>query len=73
MHSQRFLKQILYFSALMEPKQSFSSIYKLKLFVLYVLILPISVAVWSKAWVCGRSIAGFGGSNLVGGVDDSLL
>jgi len=30
---------------------------------------PIPVATWSKAWVCGRSLAGIVDSNPAGGVD----
>ena len=33
------------------------------------LSLLIPVAAWSKAWVCGRSLAGIPGSNPVGGMD----
>ena len=33
----------------------------------------IPVAAWSKAWVCGRSLAGNAGSNLAGGMDVCLL
>ena len=32
-----------------------------------------TVAVWSKAWVCGCSLAGNAGSNPVGGMDVCLL
>jgi hypothetical protein len=31
------------------------------------------VAVWSKAWVCGRSVAGTDGSNTGAGIDMSVL
>jgi hypothetical protein len=31
--------------------------------------VPIQVAVRSKAWVCGRSLAGIVGSNPTGGMD----
>jgi hypothetical protein len=31
--------------------------------------VPIPVAARSKAWVCGRSLAGIAGSNLAGGMD----
>jgi hypothetical protein len=31
------------------------------------------VASWSKAWVCGRSLAGIAGSNLTGDMDVCLL
>ena len=34
---------------------------------------PIPVAARSKAWVCGRSLAGIVGSIPAGGMDDSLL
>jgi hypothetical protein len=34
---------------------------------------PISVAVRSKAWVCGRSLAGIVGANPAGGMDVCLL
>lgn len=37
------------------------------------LLMPIPVAVWSKAWVCGRSHAGNEGLNPTGGMDDRLL
>jgi hypothetical protein len=33
------------------------------------LIRPIPMAARSKAWVCGRSLAGIMGSNLAGGLD----
>ena len=36
-------------------------------------ILPVPVAGRSKAWVCGRSLAGIVGSNPDGGVDVCLL
>jgi len=35
--------------------------------------LPIPVAERSKAWVCGRSLAGIVGSNTAGGMDVCLL
>jgi len=31
--------------------------------------LPIPLAARSEAWVCGRSLAGIGGSNPAGGMD----
>jgi hypothetical protein len=34
---------------------------------------PIPVAARSKAWVCGRSLAGIVGSNTAGGMDVCLL
>jgi hypothetical protein len=34
---------------------------------------PISVSASSKAWVCGRLLAGIGGSVSVGGMDVCLL
>jgi hypothetical protein len=34
---------------------------------------PIPVAARSKAWVCGRSLAGIVGSNPAGGMDVCLL
>ena len=34
---------------------------------------PIPVAARSKAWVCGRSLAGIAGSNSAGGIDARLL
>jgi hypothetical protein len=37
------------------------------------LLLPITVAVLSKAWVCGRSLAGIAGSNPAGNVGVCLL
>jgi len=39
----------------------------------FVLRYQISVAVHSKAWVCGRLHAGIMGSNPVGDMDVSLL
>jgi len=35
--------------------------------------LPIAVATRSKAWICGRSNAGFAGSNPAGVIDAGLL
>ena len=35
--------------------------------------MPIPVATWSKAWMCGRSLAGIVGSNPVGGMNVCLL
>jgi hypothetical protein len=35
--------------------------------------MPIPLAVLSKGWVCGRSIAGIVGSNPAGGMDVFLL
>jgi len=35
--------------------------------------MPIPVAAPSKAWVCGRSLAGIVGSNPAGGLDVCLL
>ena len=37
-----------------------------------VYIPPIPVTAWSKAWVCGRSLAGIVGSNPAGGLDFCL-
>jgi hypothetical protein len=34
--------------------------------VVVTLLLPIPVALLSKAWVCGRSVAGIAGSNPTG-------
>jgi hypothetical protein len=34
---------------------------------------PIPEAARSKAWVCGRSLAGIVGSNTAGGIDVCLL
>jgi hypothetical protein len=34
---------------------------------------PIPVVTWSKAWVCGRSLAGTPGSNPARGIGVSLL
>ena len=34
---------------------------------------PIAVAARSKAWVCGRSLAGIAGLNPAGGMDVCLL
>jgi hypothetical protein len=39
--------------------------------IIYLVYIP--VAARSKAWVCGRSLAGIPGSNPVGGVDVCLL
>jgi hypothetical protein len=36
-------------------------------------IWPIPVAAWSKAYVCGRALAGIVGSNLTGDMDVCLL
>jgi len=36
---------------------------------LKILCLPLPVAARSKAWVCGRSLAGIAGSNPAGGID----
>jgi len=38
-----------------------------------VITKPIPVAARSKAWVCGRSLAGIAGSNPVGGMDVCFL
>jgi hypothetical protein len=40
-------------------------------FILHVFIvyMPIPVAARSKAWVCGRWLAGIAGSNLAGSMD----
>ena len=35
--------------------------------------MPIDVAMWSKAWVCGRSFVGIVGSNPAGGMDVCLF
>jgi hypothetical protein len=35
--------------------------------------MPISVATRSKAWFCGRSLAGIANSNPAGGMDVSSL
>ena len=35
--------------------------------------LPVPVAAWSKAWVCGRSLDGIAGSNPARGMDVCLL
>jgi hypothetical protein len=40
---------------------------------LYSVVWPISVAARSKAWVCGRSLAGIVGSNPAGGMDVCFL
>ena len=42
-------------------------------FRLIVLSVQKSVAARSKAWVCGRSLAGIAGSNPAGGMDACLL
>jgi hypothetical protein len=39
----------------------------------YRALVPIPVAVQSKAWVCGRSVTGIVGSNPAGGMDVRLL
>ena len=44
-----------------------------KLFVNFITYAPIPVAARSRAWVCGRSVAGIAGSNPAGGVDVFLL
>jgi hypothetical protein len=31
------------------------------------------VLAWSKAWICGRSLAGFAGSNPTGGMDVCIV
>jgi hypothetical protein len=36
-------------------------------------LLPIPVAARSKAWVCGRALAGVVGSNFAEGMDVCLL
>ena len=35
--------------------------------------MPIPVAAWSKAYFCGRSLAGIVGSNPAGGMEISLM
>ena len=35
--------------------------------------MPVPVATWSKAYVCGRSSAEIVGLNLTGGIDVCLL
>jgi hypothetical protein len=35
--------------------------------------IPVAVAALSKAWVCGRSLAGIAVSNPAGGLDVCLL
>ena len=42
-------------------------------FIQLILSEPIPVAVRSKAWVCGHSLAGIAGSNPAGGMDVCLL
>ena len=37
------------------------------------LVSPIPVAARSKAWVCGRSLAGIVSSNPVGGMDVNVV
>jgi hypothetical protein len=39
----------------------------------HVLLMPIPVAVQSKAWVCGRSLTRIVGPNPTGGMDFCLL
>ena len=41
--------------------------------VCYTCIVPIPVAVWSVAWVCGHWLAGIVGLNLVWGMDVCFL
>ena len=38
-----------------------------------ILLEPIPVAAWSKAWVCSHSLAGIAGSNPAWGTDVYLL
>jgi len=40
---------------------------------IWILLWLIPAAAPSKAWVCGRSLAGIAGSNPVGGMDVGLL
>jgi hypothetical protein len=40
---------------------------------LYDYKMPIMVAARSKAWVCGRSLAGIAGSNPAGNMDFCLM
>jgi hypothetical protein len=51
--------------------------YVVWLFVVFMLLcgclLPILVAALSKAWMCGRSLAGIAGSHLAGGMNVCLL
>jgi hypothetical protein len=44
-----------------------------KKFVSMFILKPIPVAAGSKAWVCGRSLAGIVGSKPTGGMDVCLL
>jgi hypothetical protein len=53
--------------------QHFTCIAQLYLICTYIQGMPIPVAVQSKAWVCGHSIAGIAGSNSAGGMDVCLL
>jgi hypothetical protein len=39
----------------------------------YMIVSPIPVAVWSKAWVCGHSLAEIVGLNPARGMDVGLL
>ena len=40
---------------------------------IYNKISPIPVAAWSRAWVCGHSLAGIAGSNAAGDMDVRLF
>jgi hypothetical protein len=45
----------------------------LRNFVLVCVLMPIEVALRSKAWVCGRSLVAIVGSNPAGVMDASLV
>jgi hypothetical protein len=45
----------------------------LPLLIIILVLVQMSVASRSKAWVCGHSLAGITGSNAVGGMDVCML
>jgi hypothetical protein len=51
----------------------FAALLRKTVFFGYEALLPFPVAARSKAWVCGRSLAGIMGSNPAGGMDVCLL
>jgi len=62
---------IFFFLEVVTPKNTDKIVGKRK-YYLQLKQVPIPVATWPKAWVCGRSIAGIVGSNSAGGMDVSL-
>ena len=52
-----------------EPTESYNRYLSQKINTLYKYVVPIPVAARSKAWVCGRSIAGIVGSNPARGME----